>query len=304
MIAALLGLIAQVLHIALMLAAAPLLAGLMRWARARRLGHAGPALLQPWRDLMRLARKQPVVGEGTSVLFTAAPLVDFAASLTAAALVPSFARGMATAPAADVLVVFGLLALARVTLALAAMDAGTAPGGLAAGRAMTLAALAEPVLLLTVFALALAAGTTNIDLIATRVVRGTSGPHAGIGLALVALLMVMPDSTEPAALRHDHSGRHLALAEGAAWLRALAMLSLTAAAFVPYGMAEAAGLPLLWPLGLLAWGVKVVVLALGFAALDSLRAAPALARIAGFSTVALALALLAAILLCVAQGVA
>ncbi len=304
MIAALLALIAQLLHVALMVLAAPLVCGLMRHVRARLLGAAGAPLLQPWHELKKLARKQPVVADNASPLAVAAPYVDFAASLAAAALVPSFALGMTLAPAADLLVIAGLLALARVTLALAAMDAGTAPGGLAASRAMTAATLAEPALLLVIFALALAAGTTNIDRIASLAVRGASPPHAALGLALAALLMVTPEATREAALRRDFSGRHLALAEAAAALRLLAFLSLIVAAFVPYGAVEAAGLPLLWPLGALAWGAKIAALALGVAAVRTALAAPQPARAAVLFGTALALAVLAALLLCAEQGFA
>ena len=70
----LLALIAQILHGALMLAAGPLVVGFIRLVKARLLGRAGPSPLQPWRDLARLFRKQPVVAEGASWLFRAAPV--------------------------------------------------------------------------------------------------------------------------------------------------------------------------------------------------------------------------------------
>ncbi|MEJ1979375.1 MAG: hypothetical protein WDN49_28025 [Acetobacteraceae bacterium] len=58
------GLLALVLHAALMAATAPLLVGLVRWLKARLLGRVGAPVLQPWLDLRRLVRKQPVVAEG------------------------------------------------------------------------------------------------------------------------------------------------------------------------------------------------------------------------------------------------
>ena len=303
MIAVLLGLLAQLLHVALVLAAAPLLAGAMRIVRARLLGRAGPALLQPWHDLIRLARKQPVVAEGAGPLVVAAPLVEFAASLAAAALVPSFALGMTTAPLADLLVLGGLLALGRAAAVLAAMEAGTAPAGLAAGRAVAVATLAAPALVLVAFALALATGSTNIDRIAALTARGTAAPHAALALALAALVMLAP-AAENATLRGAYSGRHLALAEGAAALRTLTLLSLIVAVFVPYGAADAAGLPLLWPPAAILWGAKLTVLAAALASVQAVRAVPTLAQLAERRAVALALALLAAILLCVEQGFA
>ncbi len=147
--------------------------GCIRRLKARLLGRVGPPLLQPWRDLLRLLRKQPVMAENASWLFAAAPAGCLAAIAAAAALVPSFALGMASAPLADLLVIAGLLALARCILALAAMDVGTAFGGIGASREMTFAVFAEPALLLVIFTLALLAGTTNLDVIAACLREGT-----------------------------------------------------------------------------------------------------------------------------------
>ena len=72
------------------------------------------------------------------------PAVSFAAIAAAALLVPSFALGMTLAPLSDLIVIAGLLTLARCTLALAGMDVGTAFGGIGASRDMTFATFAEP----------------------------------------------------------------------------------------------------------------------------------------------------------------
>jgi formate hydrogenlyase subunit 4 len=319
MLAALFALIAQLLHVGLMLAAAPLLTGAIRHMRARLVGRAGPSMMQPWRDLHRLARKQPVVAETASPLFTAAPAVDFAATLVAAALVPSFALGMTTAPVADLLVLAGLLALARTVLALAAMDAGTAFGGIGASRAMTIAAIAEPALLLVIFTLALVAGTTNLDAVARLSNHAAHGLHAALGLALVAAVMVALAATlrGPVDARDradagmigpsmllEYSGRHLALIEWAASLRLLTLLSLIVAAFAPFGAASAGGTPLVWPLGLLAWGGKVLVLAVSVSVAETVVTPLAPRRVPRFLSVAIVLGLLAVIVLCAGQGFA
>src|SRR5262245_38399031 len=151
------GFIAQVLHVALMAAAAPVLAGLRRWLVMRLAGRTGGSVLQPWRDLRRLAVKQTVLPEAASGVTGIAPIVCAASTALAAILVPSFALDMTFAGLADLLVIFGLLAVGHSALALAAMDAGSALGGLAASRTMLLACLAGPALLLVTFVLALLA---------------------------------------------------------------------------------------------------------------------------------------------------
>ena len=123
--------------------------------QARLAGRAGPSLLQPWRDLIRLLRKQAVLAESASGVTEIAPCCAERRSPCRACLVPSFTLGMALAPFADLLAIAGLLAVARCSMALSAMDAGTAPGGMAASRTMLLGCLAEPALLLVLFVLAL-----------------------------------------------------------------------------------------------------------------------------------------------------
>jgi formate hydrogenlyase subunit 4 len=309
--------VVQLLHIVLMLATAPGLVGLTRVIEARLLGRIGPSVWQPYRDLMRLLRKQPVVAEGASQLFVAAPLVCFAAVAAAGFLVPSFAFGMATAPVADLLVIAGLLALSRAVLVLAAMDAGVAFGGIGASREMAYASLAEPALVLVIFVLGVLAGTTNIDGIATLL--HESGLRVSLGFALISTVAVavaetgrvpIGDSTAQAELGMTHegmlleySGRHLALLDYAAALKLLLWLTLVATIYAPYGMAPAGSGPLAWGIGLAAWTGKMLVLGIGLALLETAIARMRVARVPQFLGVALLLGLLAAVLVFAAQGV-
>ena len=80
------GLLTQIIHVALLLTAAPLVTGLIRAAKARLLGRVGQPVIQPWRDLLRLTRKQPVLAENASPVFRFAPLVIFASTAVAALL--------------------------------------------------------------------------------------------------------------------------------------------------------------------------------------------------------------------------
>ncbi len=150
--------VAQVLAVAL---GAPLLTGLMRQVRARLEGRAGAGVLQPWRDLRKLARKQATTPHGTTWAFAAAPIVLAATAVTVAAVVPLAQVRTPLDGAADLIAVTALLALGTAALALAGLDSGTAFGGMGASREMTVMALAEPTLLLAVFALSVPAGSTN-----------------------------------------------------------------------------------------------------------------------------------------------
>ena len=128
-----------------------------------------------------------MLAENASPLFRAASIACFAATALAAALVPSFTLGMAFAPLSDLLVLGGLLAVARGVLALAALDAGTAPAGLAAARAASLACLAEPGIFLVILVLGLLGGTTNLDLLIGLQIQGMLQPVAAVALTAAAL---------------------------------------------------------------------------------------------------------------------
>ena len=312
------GTIAQLLHIALILAAAPLLTGLVRWLKARMMGRRGADPLQPMRDLAKLLRKTPVLAENASAVSRAAPYIAVGAAVTAAALVPSFARGMLFAPLSDLILVAGLLALGRVAMALAGMDVGTPFGGLGAAREMSFAALAEPALVVAALTLAILAGTTNIDAIAGAFRDGGLGLRVSLGLALVALLAVAVAENaripvdNPAthleltmvheAMILEASGRHLALWDYAAMLRLTLWLALLIAVFLPLGQALAGAAPHVWVVGLLAWGVKMGALALALAVFESAIAKMRVFRVPEFLGAALLLGLLGAILLFVSTG--
>lgn len=293
----LLGFAAQCLHAVLMLLAAPTAIGALDWAEARLAGRAGAAWYAPWQELGRLWRKQPVLAESASRVSDLAPLVCFGVLALAAVLVPSFALGMSFAPLADLLVIAGLLGLARVVLALAALDEGTASGGIAARQAMTLGLGGELALLLAVLALGLAAGTTNLDLIAASTQAGLLQPQAAIALAagaLAVLALVQHDAGMPEAAGFGGSG--LALLRMAEALRLLVWIDLIGAVFVPAGMVPAQDFPGGWVLGLLGWAVR---LAVGLGALAGLRAMSGRVpwrRVPALLLVSLLLAVLAGVL--------
>ncbi len=126
----------------LVLTIAPAAAGVTRKVKARLTRRQGPPILQSYRDLLKLVRKDSLLAGNASWFFRTAPYLIFAFTWVAAALVPTFASGLMFNWAADVVALAALLAAARALLALAAMDAGTSFGGLGSSREMMIATLA------------------------------------------------------------------------------------------------------------------------------------------------------------------
>ena len=244
----------QFLQMLLVLAAAPLLTGFVRLAKARLQRRAGPPLLQVYRDLAKLVMKDAIVATEASWLFRVAPYLIFAVTWIAASLVPTFETGLLFSRSGDLIVIAALLGSARFFQMLAALDVGTPFGGLGASREAMFASLAEPAMLMIVFAVALVAGSSQLTVISTFMHSGSTGLRLSMGLALVALVMVAIVETgrlpvdNPAthleltmvheAMVLEYSARHLALIDLAHTLKLLLYVSLIACIFVPFGIAS------------------------------------------------------------------
>ena len=193
----------------LVLALSPLLTGFVRKVKARLLRRQGPPLLQPYRDLIRLLRKDVVLAESASWLFRIIPYIVFAGIWVAASLVPTFRSGLLFSWSADLIAIIALIGSARFFLALAGMDVGTAFGGIGSSREVMIASLAEPAMLMIVFAIALIAGSTQLSTMAAHMLSSDVGLRVSLGLALIALIMVA--IAENARIPIDNPATHLEL---------------------------------------------------------------------------------------------
>jgi formate hydrogenlyase subunit 4 len=312
------ALLSQGLQMALVLLLAPLLTGFVRKCRARLLRRQGPSLLQPYRDLARLMRKEVVLADSASWLFRVAPYLIFAATWVAACLIPTFATGLLFSWTGDVIVITALLGSARFFQALAGMDVGTSFGGLGSSREMMIASLAEPAMLLTVFTVSLLAQSTQLSTIAAFMASGQVGLRISLGLALLALTMIAlaenaripvdnPSTHLELTMVHEamvleYSGRHLAMIELASSLKLLLYMSLIAAVFMSRGLPPAeAGIPD-QVLGLLIYFVKIALGGVLLALFETVIAKMRVFRVPDFLGAALMLSLLATLLLFVSQG--
>ncbi len=305
-------------QMALVLLLAPLLTGFVRKVKARLLRRRGPSIVQPYRDLLRLLRKEVVLAENASWLFRVAPYLIFAATWVAAALIPTFATGLLFSWTADLIAIVALLGSARFFLALAGMDVGTSFGGIGASREVMIAALAEPAMLLIVFTLALVAGSTQLSTVADFMSWSQVGLRVSLGMALVALIMVAiaenaripvdnPATHLELTMVHEamvleYSGRHLAMIEFAASLKLLLYISLIACVFVPLGLAGSDGSPRAYALGAGAYVGKLAAGGFLLAVFETSVAKMRVFRVPDFLGAALMLGLLGTLLLFVSRS--
>jgi formate hydrogenlyase subunit 4 len=301
-----LPLLAQILHIGLMILVAPTAAGVMAWLEAKFTGRGGPPILLPWRDLVRLYRKTPMLIESVSVVSRFAPVIGLGVTLSASALVPSFVLGMALSPLADILVIVSLLTVARVAIALAALDGGAALPGLTQQGASSLAVLAEPALMLAMISLALMGGSFNLDLVIAQQREGVLAPAAASAVVLTALLaLVLADLSAPDRGSEDvFGGMSLAMVRAARWLRWLIWIDLIGGLFLPIGMANAENAPLTWLLGLACWAIKLSAFMLVLSAIQTVLGRIPRRNLADLIGVAALLALLATMMVLASAGTA
>ena len=161
------GVVVVMVQVALAVGCAPLGVGLLRTVRARLEGRVGPPIVQPWRDLRKLWAKERIAPEHTSWVFLAAPILLVSSALVIAAILPLASTASPLDHVGDLFAVVSLFLVGTVVLALGGLDPGTAFGGMGASREMTVAALAEPTLLLAVFAISGRVGSSNLAAIVT-----------------------------------------------------------------------------------------------------------------------------------------
>ena len=303
------GFLSQLLQLVVALLLAPLLLGWVNQCRAWLQNKSAPSLLLPYRTIRKLFHKDAVVAENASPVFRITPYVVFAAMALAAAIVPSLATDLPFAHAADAIALVGLFALARVFIALAAMDLGTAFGSIGARREMFVGFLAEPALLMVLFTASLISGATLLPTIVETLAHRDIAIYPSLAFAGVAFTMVSlaengripvdnPATHLELTMIHEamileYSARHLALIEWASALKLFNYWCIGVALFFPYGIAEGSAD---WLAILVAIPVLVAKLAAGgfaMALIETLSAKMRIFRAPEFLGTAFLLAVLA-----------
>jgi formate hydrogenlyase subunit 4 len=271
-------------QLVLAVAVTPVLIGVMRTTRARLEGRVGGGIWQPWRDVRKLMAKEPTRAPGSTPVLTAAPILLMASSLVLCALIPLASTVALASVPGDLFVVVSVLLLGTVALALLGLESGTAFGGMGSSRHMVIAALVEPTVLLSIYALSVPAGTSALSAIvqARRADPGSLLNPVSL-LAIFALVVVViaetgrlpvdnPSTHLELTMIHEamileSGGRDLGWLELGSWLRLTALLGLVANLALPVGIGQDAA-PLSLAVGVGAVTVKVLILGAALAAAE------------------------------------
>jgi len=301
----------SVIQLAAAVTGGALIYGLMAKVRARAEGRAGAPVHQPLLDLRKLAAKERIHASHSSVVLPLAPLVLIAATAAAVAIAPLISTGPVMGRTSDAFVIVFLLLLGSVAVALGGLDTGTAFGGMGASRAMTIGALAEPALLVAVFALSLQAGTSNLPGIISATLahpQWTASPERVLALAALVIVVFAEAGRIPVdnpsthleltmiheAMVLEYAGPELALVTLGQAMRLALLLSLLANLFFPWGIAVTASVPRLLA-GLAVLGAKTAAIAVVIAAVEVSTAKLRLFRVPEILSAAFVLAILAVV---------
>ena len=307
------------MQLILLLALSPFIVGVIRKVKARLQCRRGASLLQPYADLAKLFGKQPVISSTTSWIFTAAPYIVFASTVAAGLLMPVFISHTPLNFAGNIIALVYLLALGTFFLILAGLDAGSTFGGMGSSREAIVATLAEPAMILSILAIALTAGSTNLSTIVhqSALLEGmVLAPPAHL-MALAAMFIVTLAETgrvpvdNPSthleltmiheAMLLEYSGRYLALMEWAAGIKLLVFLTLLVNVFAPWGIATSAT-PSALATGVAVYVMKVAGLAVIIGVIESMFAKLRLFRVPELLGSAFILALLALVFFYTLRG--
>jgi len=244
--------ITEILQVMIVLGVSPAYVGWVRMLKCWSQGRTSPGLFQPYRDIRKLFAKDVILAENASWIFRFTPYLVFGTTVLAGGIIPMLSNDLPLSATADVIVLVALFAIARFFTALAGMDIGTAFGGMGSSREMTIASLAEPAMLMAIFTISLAAGSTSLSQIVQVIYSGQSLLRPSIAFAFIAFVLISLAETgripvdNPAthleltmiheAMILEYSGRHLALIEWAGMMKLLLFMALGAVLFFPWGI--------------------------------------------------------------------
>lgn len=262
----------------------PLCVGIIRKIKAKMQNRKGASIIQPYFDLYKLFHKDEIISKDASWIFRFSPYLIFAISILIPLGIPLITSVESLSPISDFVVIFYLFALWTFFLSLSGIDVGSAFGGFGSSREMTLAAITEAGLLFSIIPAAIITHTTNLVTIAASAASLPFNDFFPILIAFMAFFIALLCETgripfdNPAthleltmiheAMILEYSGKRLAFIEWASANKILIFIALGVNIFFPWGIADSLDFNKLI-IAFLLFLVKILILLVGIAVLES-----------------------------------
>jgi hydrogenase-4 component C len=231
---------------------APLVSGLARVMRAKIHSRTGPGILQDYRDLAKLFKRQDLHSKSSGYLFRYMPVIFLASVLVVAMGLPILTRQSPIPGLGDMITIVYLLALSRFVFVLAALDSSSSFSGTGGIRELIVSTLIECAMLLSLLVVALIVGSTNVGVIGSKIAAGDLKSIIAIVLAGIAFAFTiyvelgkLPFDLAEAEQElqegplTEYSGPSFALLKMALSSKQIVVISWFIALFVPFGSAVA-----------------------------------------------------------------
>ena len=199
------GLGLNIVQALVLLAFAPLIAGIINKVKAFLQKRQGASVLQEYFDLRKWWKKPTILTPHTSVIFILAPVAYFVTSFLAASMVPGFLAGQVSI--SDAFVFVYILALGRFFMAVSSMDAATSFGGMGGSREIYISVLVEPAVMLAILINSLRYHSTTLS----SMVIDYDGAYFTVSAALACVAFFLVILAENSRLPVDNPDTHLEL---------------------------------------------------------------------------------------------
>jgi formate hydrogenlyase subunit 4 len=307
----LLLLVYGILNVLFVLFVSPLFISIIKKVKAHAQRRQGPSILQTYRNLAKLLKKETVYSTNSSWIMRATPYVNMAAILVASLFVPMLVIPEHTNLLGNIILFLYLLALAKFFMALEGLDAGSTFGGMGSSREMSISALIEPIVIVVFAALAFAFNTVNIPemfggALASNVLIDPVLILIAISLFIIIIVesaRIPVDNPEThleltmihEAMLLEQSGKNLAMMELSSAMKQMLLMGVLINILVPWGLTADFSAPAIL-VSLAAFLVKAVILAVIIGLFESSCAKSRFFRLPGLFAIALFLSIITLII--------
>jgi formate hydrogenlyase subunit 4 len=187
----------------------PFCIGVIRKIKAYMQNRKGASVFQPYRDLVKLFRKDEAISSTASWIFMYTPYILFAITLLVSLGLPFLTTGANLFGINDFLVIIYLFTFASFFLAMAGIDTASSFGGFGSSREMTVLALTEGGLLFSFLPIAILTHTTNLNTMTSVLSSIPLIQYVPVAVAFVAFFIAL--LAENARIPVDNPSTHLEL---------------------------------------------------------------------------------------------
>ncbi len=244
--------ILYILSIFLMLLVAPILLSYIKALKMVLLFKKPISLLQGYRTVAKLLRKETLLSKEASGVTRYAPFLVLSPLLVTLFFLPPVVQGAYYVSFVDAFTLTGLISLSTFFLMLLGLDSASAFGGIGSSREAFISALVEPAMVLTVFAVSMMAQDLGVGQAGVNLASSFPKMHmASFLFAAISFFILLlaengripidnPETHLELTMVHeamtlDLSGVYLAMIESASAIKFLIFASLFASLFMPFG---------------------------------------------------------------------